>query len=338
MSYSENGNANFTMPVSPMYGGNGGWGNGSFFGDGAWTNKNRLPDRLLRDLLEHFSSRNLSLENCPEDELGQGYEYLIKKFADDSGHTAQEFYTNRTVVHLMTEMLQPQSGESVYDPTCGSAGMLISCIAYLKDQGKEWRNLQVYGQEINQLTSAIGRMNLFLHGIEDFHVVNDDTLKNPAFIERGQLKQFDLVLANPPFWDEGMGKASTSPLAERARRGRGSLELFCQAARRLLVARGHSYFIYPAAQTARLVHALAKAGLGLRRLLFVRAWSGKPALRVLAEARKDCASDTLVLPDLVLYESSSQDGQEGQGDATPDYTPDATHFCPWLEARTPRRH
>lgn len=177
------------------------------FGDGAWTNKNRLPDRLLRDLLEHFSSQNLSLENCPEDELGQGYEYLIKKFADDSGHTAQEFYTNRTVVHLMTEMLQPQSGDSVYDPTCGTAGMLISCIAHLKDRNKEWRNLQIYGQEINQLTSAISRMNLFLHGIEDFHIANDDTLKNPAFIENGQIKQFDLVLANPPYsikqWDRG---------------------------------------------------------------------------------------------------------------------------------------
>ena len=177
------------------------------FGDGAWTNKNRLPDRLLKDLLEHFSSKTLSLENCPEDELGQGYEYLIKQFADDSGHTAQEFYTNRTVVHLMTELLKPQSGESVYDPTCGSAGMLISCIAYLKAQGKEWRNLHLYGQEINQLTSAIGRMNLFLHGIEDFHIVNDDTLKNPAFIEGGTLKQFDLVLANPPYsikqWDRG---------------------------------------------------------------------------------------------------------------------------------------
>lgn len=168
------------------------------FGDGAWTNKNRLPDRLLKDLLEHFSSKTLSLANCPEDELGQGYEYLIKQFADDSGHTAQEFYTNRTVVHLMTEMLKPQSGESVYDPTCGSAGMLISCIAYLKAQGKEWRNLHLFGQEINQLTSAIGRMNLFLHGIEDFHIVNDDTLKNPAFIEGGMLKQFDICLANPP--------------------------------------------------------------------------------------------------------------------------------------------
>jgi type I restriction enzyme M protein len=99
----------------------------------------------------------LSLENCPEDELGQGYEYLIKKFADDSGHTAQEFYTNRTVVHLMTEILQPKSGESIYDPTCGSAGMLISAIAYLKKKGSEWRNVSVYGQEINSLTSSMGK-------------------------------------------------------------------------------------------------------------------------------------------------------------------------------------
>lgn len=175
------------------------------FGDGAWTNKNRLPDRLLKDLIEHFSSKTLSIENCPEDELGQGYEYLIKKFADDSGHTAQEFYTNRTVVHLMTEMLKPEPGESIYDPTCGSAGMLISAIAYLKAQGKEWRNVAVYGQEINALTSAIGRMNLFLHGVKDFTIVNDDTLKNPAFIQNGQLQTFDLVLANPPYsisqWD-----------------------------------------------------------------------------------------------------------------------------------------
>lgn len=175
------------------------------FGDGAWTNKNRLPDTLLKDLIEHFSTLTLSIANCPEDELGQGYEYLIKKFADDSGHTAQEFYTNRTVVHLMTEMLKPQSGESVYDPTCGSAGMLISCIAYLKEHGLEWRNLKVYGQEINQLTSAIGRMNLFLHGVETFDIANADTLINPVFIENGQLKTFDIVLANPPYsisqWD-----------------------------------------------------------------------------------------------------------------------------------------
>ena len=82
------------------------------FGDAQWTNKDRLPDQMLRDLIEHFSSQTLSLANCPEDELGVGYEFLIKKFADDSGHTAAEFYTNRTVVHLMTEMLKPKPGES----------------------------------------------------------------------------------------------------------------------------------------------------------------------------------------------------------------------------------
>ena len=169
------------------------------FGEGAWTNKNKFPDTLLKDLLEHFSEKTLSLANCPEDELGQGYEYLIKKFADDSGHTAQEFYTNRTVVHLMAEMLKPQPGESIYDPTCGSAGMLISSIAYLQEHNLEWRNVSLYGQEINALTSAIGRMNLFLHGIQDFHIVNDDTLARPAFLENGQLKQFDIVLANPPY-------------------------------------------------------------------------------------------------------------------------------------------
>lgn len=175
------------------------------FGDAQWTNKDRLPDRMLRELLEHFSSQTLSLANCPEDELGVGYEFLIKKFADDSGHTAAEFYTNRTVVHLMTEMLEPQPGESIYDPTCGSAGMLLSAVTHLKRQGKEWRNLRLFGQERNLLTSAIGKMNIFLHGIEDFKIVRGDTLANPVFVEGDRLKQFDLVLANPPYsikqWD-----------------------------------------------------------------------------------------------------------------------------------------
>jgi len=175
------------------------------FGDSPWTNKNRLPDHMLRELVEHFSSLTLSLGNCPEDELGVGYEYLIKKFADDSGHTAAEFYTNRTVVHLMTEMLEPEPGESIYDPTCGSAGMLLSAVAHLKRRNKEWRNLDLYGQERNLLTSAIARMNLFLHGIEDFKIVRGDTLAQPAFVKGDRLQKFDVVLANPPYsikqWD-----------------------------------------------------------------------------------------------------------------------------------------
>lgn len=175
------------------------------FGDAQWTNKDRLPDRMLKELIEHFSKHTLSLANCPEDELGIGYEFLIKKFADDSGHTAAEFYTNRTVVHLMTEMLEPQPGESIYDPTCGSAGMLLSAVAHLQRHKKEWRTLRLYGQERNLMTSSIGRMNLFLHGIEDFRILRGDTLEEPKFIEDGRLQRFDVVLANPPYsikqWD-----------------------------------------------------------------------------------------------------------------------------------------
>lgn len=170
------------------------------FGDGDWGNKDLLPNATLSDLIEHFSTRTLSVANLPEDELGQGYEYLIKKFADDSGHTAQEFYTNRTLVHLMTRMLDPQPGESVYDPTCGTGGMLISTAAELRRQGKEWRNVRLYGQELNYGTSAIARMNLFLHGISDGHIIHGDTLARPGFHDpRGGVQTFDVVLANPPY-------------------------------------------------------------------------------------------------------------------------------------------
>jgi type I restriction system adenine methylase HsdM len=170
------------------------------FGDGDWGNQNLLPDATLKDLVEHFSSRVLSVANLPEDELGNGYEYLIKKFADDSGHTAQEFYTNRTLVHLMTLMLKPETGETVYDPTCGTGGMLISAAAELKRQGKEWRNLRLFGQELNYGTSAIARMNLFLHGIVDGDIAHGDTLSAPAFLDhQGRLATFDVVLANPPY-------------------------------------------------------------------------------------------------------------------------------------------
>lgn len=169
------------------------------FGDAAWTNKSRLPDELLKDLIEHLSSVTLSNEVCPADELGLGYEYLVGRFADDSGHTAQEFYTNRTIVQLMTELLQPKPGESIYDPTCGSAGMLISSVAYLRDHGQEWRSVKLYGQELRPLTASIGKMNLFLHDIREFKIVQGDTLQNPYFVHDNQLQTFDVVLANPPY-------------------------------------------------------------------------------------------------------------------------------------------
>lgn len=170
------------------------------FGDADWTNKDLLSDEILSDLVEHFSSQLMSIARLPEDELGNGYEFLIKKFADDSGHTAQEFYTNRTLVHLMTKMLDPQPGESVYDPTCGTGGMLISCVAELKNQGKEFRSLKLYGQEMNYTTGSIAKMNLFLHGIEDGKIGQGDTLISPKFLDSaGQLRTFNIVLANPPY-------------------------------------------------------------------------------------------------------------------------------------------
>jgi type I restriction enzyme M protein len=169
------------------------------FGDAPWTNRDRLPDEMLKNLIEHFSSRVLDRKAVPEDELGNAYEFLIKKFADDSGHTAQEFYTNRTLVHLMVQMLAPQAGETIYDPTCGTGGMLISALAEVKRQKGEWRTLGLFGQEINLTTSAIARMNLLLHGVEDFEVLRGDTLAEPKFLEGDRLRTFDVVLANPPY-------------------------------------------------------------------------------------------------------------------------------------------
>ena len=164
-----------------------------------WTNKAKMPDHIITGLIEDFSKYDLSLASCPADEMGQAYEYLIGKFADDAGNTAQEFYTNRTVVTLMAEILQPKPNESIYDPTCGSGGMLVKCLDYLRLKGQPWQGVKVFGQEINALTSAIARMNLYLNGVEDFSIAREDTLAHPAFVDGSHLRKFDIVLANPPY-------------------------------------------------------------------------------------------------------------------------------------------
>lgn len=164
-----------------------------------WTNKDKMPDHIITSLIEDFSRYELNLTTCPADEMGQAYEYLVGKFADDAGNTAQEFYTNRTVVTLMAEILQPKPDESIYDPTCGSGGMLVKCLDYLRTKGQPWQGVKVFGQEINALTSSIARMNLYLNGVEDFSVVCADTLERPAFVDGSRLRKFDIVLANPPY-------------------------------------------------------------------------------------------------------------------------------------------
>lgn len=170
-----------------------------------WTNKAKMPDHIITSLIEDFSRYDLGLSSCPADEMGQAYEYLVGKFADDAGNTAQEFYTNRTVVTLMAEILQPKPDESIYDPTCGSGGMLVKCLDFLRQKGQPWQGVKVFGQEINALTASIARMNLYLNGVEDFSIVREDTLSHPAFVDGSHLRKFDIVLANPPYsiktWD-----------------------------------------------------------------------------------------------------------------------------------------
>jgi type I restriction enzyme M protein len=169
------------------------------FGDAQWSNKNKLSDRLLIDLIEHFSQYILSNSNVDPDILGNAYEYLIKHFADLTNKKAGEFYTPRSVVHLLGLILDPKEGESVYDPACGTGGMLLECVDHLREVGKDYRTLKLFGQEKNLTSSAIARMNMFLHGIEDFEIVREDTLKNPVFFNSDGLKKFDCVIANPPF-------------------------------------------------------------------------------------------------------------------------------------------
>jgi type I restriction enzyme M protein len=169
------------------------------FGDAQWSNKEKLSDKILIDLIEHFSKYILSNANVEADMLGNAYEYLIKHFADLTNKKAGEFYTPRSVVHLLGLILDPHEGETIYDPACGTGGMLLECVDHLKDNNEDYRTLKLFGQEKNLTSSSIARMNMFLHGIEDFKIERGDTLRNPAFFEADGLKKFDCVIANPPF-------------------------------------------------------------------------------------------------------------------------------------------
>lgn len=178
------------------------------FGDASWSNKERLSDELLRDLIEHFSRLSLANSTVNSDVLGQAYEYLIKKFADLSNKKAGEFYTPRSVVRLMINLLDPHAGETIYDPACGTGGMLLEAVNHVKDGGGKPELLwgKLFGQEKNLTTSAIARINLFMHGIEDFNIVRGDTLRQPAFFDGDRLATFDCVIANPPFSLERWGE------------------------------------------------------------------------------------------------------------------------------------
>lgn len=179
----------------------------SDFDDAKWSNKDRLSDERLKDLVEHFSSINLDDAHCAVDVLGHAYEYLIKKFADITNKKAGEFYTPRSIVSLLVRILDPVPGETVYDPACGTGGMLIESRYHIQDKSDENACLgKIFGQEKNLTTSAIARMNLYLHGADDFYIYRGDTLRNPAFISHDKLRAFDCVISNPPFSLQNWGE------------------------------------------------------------------------------------------------------------------------------------
>lgn len=176
------------------------------FGDIAWGNKDKLPEPSLLNLLDAFGSLNLAPSRVGNDVLGAAYEYLLKQFADSSGAKAGEFFTPRAVVRLLTRILDPQPTETVYDPACGSGGMLVEAANEVQEAGGSLAQMRFYGQEINLTTAAIARMNLYLHDVEDAKILRGDTFRDPKFRDdHGHLDRFDVVIANPPFSQKNWG-------------------------------------------------------------------------------------------------------------------------------------
>lgn len=163
-------------------------------------NNKQITDEDLRDLIREFNKKNLRDENLEfPDLLGAAYEFLIKYFADSAGKKGGEFYTPNEVVRLLVNILEPAKDAEVYDPTVGSGGLLIESKNYADSRYGSSRNLSLYGQEKSGTTWSLCKMNMLFHGIYDSNIANGDTLMNPLHIHNGELKTFDIVIANPPF-------------------------------------------------------------------------------------------------------------------------------------------
>jgi len=161
----------------------------------------KVSNQKLKDLVDHFTKfPPLTNDNFEfPDLLGAAYEYLIKFFADSAGKKGGQFYTPSQVVRLLVQLLKPQEGMEIYDPTCGSGGMLIQSVQYIEEQSQNPQDVQLYGQENDGSVWAICMMNCILHNIKDPHIEHGDTLENPLNVENGKIKTFDRVIANPPF-------------------------------------------------------------------------------------------------------------------------------------------
>jgi type I restriction enzyme M protein len=167
-----------------------------------FNDKERLPDQVLEELVVHFSKRRFRNEDLEDPDIfGRAYEYLIRKFADDAGKKGGEFYTPREVVRVLVEILNPEPGHRVYDPCCGSGGMLIYSAQHIRENGGSMDAISLYGQEKNLNTWAIGEMNMLLHNLPDAEIAKGDTMRDPKFTKNGALMKFDRVIANP-MWNQ----------------------------------------------------------------------------------------------------------------------------------------
>ncbi|MDD2425211.1 MAG: type I restriction-modification system subunit M [Bacteroidales bacterium] len=163
-------------------------------------NNKQINDEDLRKLIQHFNKMNLRDDNLEfPDLMGAAYEYLIKHFADSAGKKAGEFYTPNEIVRLLVTILEPGPDSEIYDPTVGSGGMLIECKNYVESRYGSARNISLYGQEKSGTVWGLCKMNMLFHNIYDSKILNGDTLLNPLHTENGELKTFDIVIANPPF-------------------------------------------------------------------------------------------------------------------------------------------
>jgi type I restriction enzyme M protein len=167
------------------------------------SGKPLIPNEVVHALIQHFDSHDLSNASVPPDVLGRAYEYLIKQFADDAGAKAGEFFTPPEVVDTLVRILGPHPGDTVYDPTCGSGGMLVHSADFLREHGHHATSAQYFGQEMNWGNAAIGKINSVLHGLEADIKAGVSTITDPAFKDaEGKVRKFSLVLANFPFSDE----------------------------------------------------------------------------------------------------------------------------------------
>jgi type I restriction enzyme M protein len=167
------------------------------------SGKPLIPNEVVHALIQHFDSHDLSNASVPADVLGHAYEYLIKQFADDAGAKAGEFFTPPEVVDTLVRILEPQPGDMVYDPTCGSGGMLVHSADFVRENGHHATSAQYFGQEMNWGNAAIGKINSVLHGLEATIAAGVSTITDPAFKDaEGKVRKFSLVLANFPFSDE----------------------------------------------------------------------------------------------------------------------------------------